>query len=165
MAYYEDLIENSINLSEEEQKTKEEKHNVNEKGDTKKPQTEKFITIKKTINRYFKGKYYESVFIKYYYSGNIGTKIVIASSGEKTPYKVGSAYEDLFFTCSCENGKTRMKLFYENPEDYENHNFITLTEDTKIKWMEKYIKSKKRINEMEEERINKMNKKNTINIH
>ena len=75
-------------------------------------------------------EYYKKVHINLYGSGIVGTKIRNAVTGERYDYKVGSKEQDLFFSvalCTGENGmKESLSLFYDSPEQYENHMFQTI---------------------------------------
>lgn len=75
-------------------------------------------------------------------SGKINSKIRNAVTGQKTQYLVGSANEDLFFkvrNASRVNGKNEsLKLYYESPEQYERHHFVTVSPAQKEAWYNKY---------------------------
>ena len=63
-----------------------------------------------------------------------------AVTGDKTPYYVGSRHEDLFFInmeCSGLFGKEPVRLYYDNPEQYENHVYEILPPSIKKLWYEK----------------------------
>lgn len=65
-----------------------------------------------------------------------------ASTGVREQYKVGSKYEDLFFRVkdtALYTGNEPRKLFYRNPEEYERHQSIKLSQQTKKAWHEKYM--------------------------
>jgi hypothetical protein len=83
--------------------------------------------------------------IEYYSTGAIGTTITHAVSGQKQRgYFVGSVHEDLFFKVSLangENGSEPMTLFYFSPEEYEKHQYVTISDDIKSRWREKYFKT------------------------
>lgn len=85
-----------------------------------------------------------------YGSGDIGSNIRDAITGDRYKhYLVGSDYENLFFKvsiCTGEfKGRNRPTLFYNSPEEYENHKKIYL--DTKIKeaWRVKKASAEARI--------------------
>ena len=81
-----------------------------------------------------------TVNIEYFSSGPIGTTITHAVSGVKQRGNiVGSIYEDLFFKVGIVNGNGPVTLFYYSPEEYEKHQYITLSDAIKSKWNEKYL--------------------------
>ncbi len=89
--------------------------------------------------------------LKYYSSGEVGSPIKMAISGSiwNPRFLVGSRAEDLFFKVTIatgETGKDPVNLFYENPEQYENHQYIVLDTETKNQWFKKYYEAKKIFN-------------------
>ena len=82
------------------------------------------------------------VMIEYYSSGPINTTITHAISGVKQlGFQVGSSYEDLFFKVTLTTGSQPLSLFYYSPEEYERHQYCTLTDELKTKWKQKYMKA------------------------
>ncbi len=86
--------------------------------------------------------------LKYYSSGEIGSPIKMAVTGSvwNPKFRVGSRAEDLFFKVTVatgETGKDPVNLFYENPEQYENHQGIMLDVGTKEQWQKKYYEAKR----------------------
>ena len=80
--------------------------------------------------------------IEYYGSGDTGSQIRDAITGQRCQYLVGSKYEDLFFSVIICNGNTRQPyhpsvLFYDSPEQYEKHQHIDLPIDVKTLWYRK----------------------------
>ena len=76
-----------------------------------------------------------------------------AATGIKMEHKVGSKYDDLYFTMmdvSCKAPITDVsdipkyprKLYYSNPEECERHQKIIISKDVKEKWMEKNMKAR-----------------------
>lgn len=58
----------------------------------------------------------------------------------KCKYVVGSIQEDLFFKVCIsngENGQESTLLFYDSPEQYEKHQFATLSQPIKEQWLNK----------------------------
>jgi hypothetical protein len=94
-------------------------------------------------------EYYKKVYINLYGSGGLGTKIRNAVTGERYDYKVGSKEQDLFYSvalCTGENGmKESLSLFYDSPEQYENHMFQTIDITAKGNWYYDCIKFKKEL--------------------
>jgi len=83
--------------------------------------------------------------IEAYGSGDTGSKIRNPITGERYNYFVGSKYEDLFFKVKMNNEKFGSRdgptLFYESPEQYENHVKCELDRRIKEKWVEKNSKA------------------------
>jgi hypothetical protein len=94
-------------------------------------------------------EYYKKVHINLYGSGGLGTKIRNAVTGERYDYKVGSKEQDLFYSvalCTGENGmKESLSLFYDSPEQYENHMFQKIDMTSKGNWYYDCIKFKKEL--------------------
>lgn len=95
------------------------------------------------------GKTYGKVTIKSYGSGQFGCKIRNAVTGQYTPYYVGTKDEDLFFTAIDSYGlngrKDPLFLFYDSPEQYENHQFLMLNTKIKEKWYKKNLEARKNL--------------------
>jgi hypothetical protein len=75
-----------------------------------------------------------------------------ASTGIRMDHRVGSKYEDLYFRVADRGMNTRTpvnqearKLFYNNPEECERHQRITLSTDIKEKWHLKQMTAKVRM--------------------
>jgi hypothetical protein len=65
-----------------------------------------------------------------------------ASSGVREPYKAGSKFEDLYFRVkdvALNTGTQSRKLFYKNPEEFERHQFVKVSQHAKKEWSEKYM--------------------------
>ena len=93
----------------------------------------------------------KSVTLRYYSSGDVGTPIKMAITGSvwNPKFVVGSRAEDLFFKVTIatgETGKESVNIFYENPEQYENHQGILLNSEIKNQWLNKYHQAKKMFN-------------------
>ena len=100
-------------------------------------------TYKKVYNKSGSGK--RLIPIEFYSSGPRGNLITHAISGTRQKgHVVGSINEDLFFKVSFSSSKVgneHVTLFYYSPEEYESHQCITLSDDIKDKWREKFIKT------------------------
>jgi len=77
-----------------------------------------------------------------YTSGDVGTHIRNAETGNYYKYKVGSKEEDLFFKIALSSGELNAGnasniLFYDTPEQCENHLLYDLEDEVKEKWAEK----------------------------
>lgn len=80
--------------------------------------------------------------IESYGSAGMGSYIRNAVSGHRTSFIVGSKDEDLFFTVIDARGLLKGQpqfLFYDSPEQYENHSFNKLSRETKEQWHKKYM--------------------------
>jgi hypothetical protein len=86
--------------------------------------------------------------IEKYGSGQVGSRIRNAVTGSRTGYLVGSVDEDLFFKVSDTYGRNGRReplmLFYDSPEQYENHTFNVLDERVKESWHKKMLEVRKR---------------------
>ena len=107
------------------------------------------FTLIQIFMKWQDGKYYDKVTIELFGSGDTGTKIRNAVTGAKTPYLVGSLNEDLFFKVMDASGnkgrRDSLLLFYDSPEQYENHNFIILDQNIKESWLNKNVEARKRL--------------------
>lgn len=105
--------------------------------------------VKELKMKWTDGKFYDKVIIELYGSGDTGTRIKNAVTGSKTPYLVGSSNEDLFFKVVDATGnggrKDSLILFYDSPEQYENHQFITLDQCVKESWLNKNLMARKKL--------------------
>ena len=65
-----------------------------------------------------------------------------------SPYRVGTADEDLFFSVILATGETGRRepavLFYDNPEQYERHFYTKVSAGTKRAWMAKVTEARQR---------------------
>jgi hypothetical protein len=90
---------------------------------------------------FINNKFYKFVSIDNYGSGQQGSKIRHAESGQIYKYLVGSTDEALLFKVADATGrnkrKERLALYYDSPEQFEKHHFITLNQNIKDKWYEK----------------------------
>ena len=118
--------------------------------ETKKADTKYDKYVKEMKMKWTDGKFYDKVIIEMYGSGDTGTKIRNAVTGSKTPYLVGSLNEELFFKVADATGngcrKESLILFYDSPEQYENHQFIMLDQGVKESWFNKNLVARKRLN-------------------
>ena len=73
-----------------------------------------------------------------FYTSPIGATIKNAVDGHGYPGQVvGSFAEKRFWTVMVNNGKETAKLFYDNPEQYENHRGATVSTEEKDAWRTK----------------------------
>jgi hypothetical protein len=90
------------------------------------------------------GKFYKNRTIEKYGSGKVGSNIRNAVTGEiRVNFLVGSVNEDLFFKVSDAYGRNGRReplmLFYDSPEQYENHTFTLLDQRIKDSWYKKSL--------------------------
>jgi hypothetical protein len=94
-------------------------------------------------------QYYKKVNVNLYGSSGLGTRIRNAVTGERYDYKVGSVEQDLFYSvalCTGENGmKESLSLFYDSPEQYENHMFQQIDITAKSNWHHECVKFKREL--------------------
>jgi hypothetical protein len=96
------------------------------------------------------GKYYKRITIENYGSRLSRTFARNAVTGVRYNICVGSADEDILFKV-CEatgrNGrKDPLMLYYDSPEQYENHQFTSVSSDIKQMWNKRYLAAQKRLN-------------------
>jgi len=113
-----------------------------------KNQIKNLFKIKRKINKLCNdNKFRNNIYLDLYSSDKY---IKNSISGMETPYKVNSKFEDLFFKVKFVNGEIKNKdnitFFYDSPEQFENHQFVTLNDNTKKNWKEKYNNISKHIN-------------------
>ena len=81
--------------------------------------------------------------IKNYGSGSQGSLIVNAVTGNKYNIKVGSAKENLLFKVIDATGfngrKEPLMLYYDSPEQYEQHYFTNISPDAKQQWVQRAL--------------------------
>lgn len=95
------------------------------------------------------GRFYKKIVIELYGSGQIGSKIRNAVTGQRYEYIVGSSHEDLFFKVSDATGRYGRKhpliLFYDSPEQYENQHFTSISPEVKSRWQEKHFAARQQL--------------------
>ena len=102
-------------------------------------------------NTWKDGKYRKNVTIENYGSGQQGARIRNAVTGEKYSHSelVGSKFEDLYFKVIESTGRFNRRdpliLFYDTPDQYENHHFVTVNNLVKEKWYEKCLATRNRL--------------------
>lgn len=96
------------------------------------------------------GKFRKRLTIESYGSGQQGTLIRNAVTGFKYNSTVGSADEDLFFKVADARGRDGRKeplmLYYDSPEQYENHHYVTVDTDVKMDWYRRSLDARRRLN-------------------
>jgi len=102
----------------------------------------KSYTINKSLKmKWIDGKYYNTVTIKMYGSGDLGSYIKNAATGEYTNHRVGSEAENLYFCVANCTGLDKLygpvHLYYDSPSQYENHQFVLVEQSTKDAWFKR----------------------------
>jgi len=102
------------------------------------------------FNKYWKdGRFYKNIVIEIYGSGQIGSRIRNAVTGQRYNCIVGSSDEDLFFKVSDATGrygrKTPLILYYDTPEQYENQHFTEVSGYIKTLWHQKNLAARQRM--------------------
>jgi hypothetical protein len=103
----------------------------------------KCYTIKKSLKKkWVDGKFYNTVTINMYGSGDLGSFIKNAVTGEYTDHRVGSEAENLYFCVANCSGLDKLNgpvhLYYDSPLQYENHQFTIIEQKTKDAWFDRY---------------------------
>jgi len=88
--------------------------------------------------------------IELYSTGDFGSNIRDAVSGQYYPEKVGSTGEDLFFKVGLSTGERKSKngsstFFFLSPEQYERHMYATVSQEVKDTWLDKKMYEKTNI--------------------
>lgn len=79
-----------------------------------------------------------------YYSGGMGSKIVDATTGAETQHQIGTKSEHLYFKVSYVANHAKniqnvpVTLYYNSPNEYEQHLCEELDEPIKHVWSDKY---------------------------
>ena len=93
-------------------------------------------------NSWTDGKYYKKITIE-----NYGSGIRNAVTGVRYNFIVGTAEQDLFFKVIDSTGRNGRReplmLYYDSPEQYENHHFTTISQEVKQQWVESSKKIQK----------------------
>jgi hypothetical protein len=82
----------------------------------------------------------KKISIELYSSGDTGSNIRDAVTGQFYSFKVGSEHEDEFFKVCIATGEVqnqRRIFFFSSPNDYEKVFFTNLKEENKIAWNKK----------------------------
>ena len=97
-----------------------------------------FLTIKRKIN-------HKNVNINIYSSGETGSNIRNAITGEYYSDRIGTKREDLYYKIGISTGDIggdSVTLFFDSPEQYERHFFTTIPVEDKEKWYNKHMEFK-----------------------
>lgn len=95
------------------------------------------------------GRVRKSAYVELYGSGSSGTRVRNAVTGATYNIIVGSRNEEIFFKVIDSTGRNRRReplmLYYDSPEQYENHQFTTVNPDIKQKWHRRSFEAQKRL--------------------
>jgi hypothetical protein len=95
------------------------------------------------------GKFHKKITIEQYGSKSTGSTIRNAVTGANYPIIAGSSDEDLVFKVVEASGRYGRKeplfLYYDTPEQFENHHFATVSTDVKKQWFERNLEARIRL--------------------
>ena len=88
------------------------------------------------------GKFYKKFTIECFETGDTGSQIRDAITGQRNTYLRGAMQEDLFFSVTIASGENKrrhepIRLYYSSPEEYEKHQYASVSADVKNKWQAK----------------------------
>jgi hypothetical protein len=145
--YYEDLLETAVNdESSVEFKLRQEKT-----ADAVNRLDRHYDKYSIPFNgTWTDGKYYKRITIENYGSGSHGTFIRNAVTGARYNIPVGSSDEDILFKVNNSIGRDGRRepvmLYYDSPEQYENHHLTSVSPEVKNKWHNRHLEAQKRFN-------------------
>jgi hypothetical protein len=145
--YYEDLLETAVN----DESSVDFRLRQKKAADALKRLDKQYEKYSIPFNdNWTDGKYYKQITIENYGSGSHGTRIRNAVTGSYYDFIVGSSNEDLFFKVIDSSGRNERKdplmLYYDSPEQYENHHFTSVSPEVKQKWHARSLQAQKRLN-------------------
>jgi hypothetical protein len=96
-----------------------------------------------------KGKLTSNAVIEDYGSGIQGTLVRNAVTGYKYNIVVGSSNEDILFKVIESSGRNKRRdplmLYYDSPEQYENHHRTTVSTEVKQKWNQRFLEARMKL--------------------
>ena len=96
------------------------------------------------------GKYRKHINIEMYGSGEHRTLIRNAVTGARYDILVGCTDEDILFKVTDSTGRNSRReplmLYYDTPEQYENHQLTKVSTEVKQNWLKKSLKAQQRLN-------------------
>jgi hypothetical protein len=96
------------------------------------------FTIERALYNPIDGKYYKTVTIRMFGSGDTGTFIRNAVTGEYSNHRVGSKESNLYYSVANCTGIDKLNgpvhLYYNSPSEYEKHQFTTVDQEAKESW-------------------------------
>ncbi len=144
--YYDEMLETVVNADIISSMRFEQSKKQLREAEAKNNNYEKYTLNFNNVGK--DGKYYKHIVIENYGTGQLGSRIINAVTGQKYPYMVGSKDEDLLFKIADASGRncrnSTLMLYYDTPEQYENHHFTTVSQAIKEKWYEKNLEARRR---------------------
>ena len=153
--YYEDRLDTAVN----DETSVEFKLRQKEAKDSIKRLDKNYEKYSIPFNKIWTdGKYYKRITIENYGSGTQNTRIRNAVTGTRYNIMVGSSEQDLLFKVSDSTGRDGRReplmLFYDSPDQYENHHFTSVSTEAKQQWfqrsrereLERELEAEKRLN-------------------
>ena len=119
--YYDELFSESFSICSNDYKAHIQELKHLDKG---------YNIIYRVVNK-------KKISIELYTSGDIGSNIRNAETGQYYEYKVGSANQDLFFSVKLATGECVGTLFYLSPKHCMDHLHSFVNEETISLWEEK----------------------------
>ena len=102
----------------------------------------KCYTVKRSFkSKWIDGKYYDTVTVNMYGSGDFGSFIKNAVTGGYTNHRVGGEAEYLYFSVANSTGIDKcngpIHLYYDSPSQYENHQYVLVDQRSKDAWLKR----------------------------
>lgn len=143
--YYNDLIETAVN----DETSVEFNLRQKEAADAIKKLDKYYEKYSIPYNNTWRdGKYYKYITVENFGSGSTGNYVRNAVTGVRYDIQVGSAKEDTLFKVIDSTGRNGRKepfmLYYDSPEQHENHHFVIVSPEIKVKWHKKSSAARKR---------------------
>lgn len=142
--YYEDTLDSAVNDESSVEFKLRQKEAVNAIRRLDKNYEKYSIPFNGT---WTDGKYYKNITIENYGSGLSGNLIRNAVTGARYNISVGSTDGDILFKVSESTGRNGRKeslmLYYDSPEQFENHHFITVSPEVKKNWHKRSLELKR----------------------
>lgn len=148
--YYEDLLDTAVN----------DESFVNDESSVEFKLRQKELTdsLKKLDKHYEKysfpfnktwtdGQYYKRITIENY--GSTGTQIRNAVTGARYNFIVAGHDDDILFKVTDSTGRKGrepLMLYYDSPEQYENHKFTIVKPEIKEKWYKRIANAQQSLN-------------------
>jgi hypothetical protein len=106
----------------------------------KKPRVNRSKVFTRTFSsKFIDGKYYKTITINMYGSGDYGSYIKNAVTGAYTKHRVGTDASNLYFLVADCTGMDRLNgpvhLYYNSPSEYEKHQFTEVDQEKKDEWL------------------------------
>jgi len=89
-------------------------------------------------SKWVDGKFYKTITVNLYGSGDYGSYIKNAVTGVYTNHRVGTEAESLYFLVADCTGMDKLNgpvhLYYNSPSEYEKHQFTSVDQAKKDEW-------------------------------